>query len=282
MQWGMRYGVVNQSGRPAQDELGRMLDHGRAEGISLLDTARMYGDAETIIGALQTHDLRIVTKLPALAKAAGHEVSTFLHRNFEESLKLLNTDCVYGYLVHHSGDLLGKHGKEVREFLEGLRATGKVKKIGVSIYDGYEVAEVLRSFRPDIVQLPLNVLDQRLLLDGTLAMLKAERIEVHVRSVFLQGLLLIDLAHIPPYFEPMRPLLKRWHARAQMLRLTLPEAALSFVREQSEVDNVIVGAESLAQLREITAAFRTPGICDASDLACQDVQWVDPRKWKTI
>jgi aryl-alcohol dehydrogenase-like predicted oxidoreductase len=282
VQWGMRYGVANQSGRPAQDELGRMLNHGRAEGISLLDTARMYGDAESIIGALQTQDLRIVTKMPALASAAGHELSTFLRRNFEESLKLLNTDSVYGYLVHHSGDLLGKHGSEVRDFLEGLRDTGTVKKIGVSIYDGYEVIEVLRSFRPDIVQLPLNVLDQRLLLDGTLAMLKSEGIEVHVRSVFLQGLLLIDLTRIPTYFEPMRPLLNRWHARAHVQDLTLPQAALSFVREQSAVDTVIVGAESLIQLREITAAFRTPGICDASDLACQDVEWVDPRRWKTI
>jgi aryl-alcohol dehydrogenase-like predicted oxidoreductase len=280
VQWGLAYGVGNCSGRPSLEELGRILSHARAEGISLLDTALMYGDAESRIGTLQTQGMRVVTKMPSLADCAGQELGEFLRGAFSESLRNLNVDRVYGYLAHRSADVIGSCGKEVRAFLEDLRASGKAEKVGVSIYEGYEIRDVLRDFRPDIVQLPLNVLDQRLLRDGTLAELKAVGVEVHVRSVFLQGLLLLDLERIPSYFEPMRPLLARWHAQAGAQRLTLPEASLSFVRELPEVDMVIVGAESLAQMHEITTAYRTPVAVDASGLACQDPQWVDPRRWR--
>lgn len=279
VQWGLAYGVGNCSGRPSQEELESMLSHARSEGISLLDTARMYGDAESRIGTLHARDMRIVTKMPALEDAESQELDKFLRSAFNESLRSLNVDRVYGYLAHRSSDITGNHGQVARAFLEDLRASGKAEKVGVSIYEAYEIQEVLRVFRPDIVQLPLNVLDQRLLRDGTLARLKAAGVEVHVRSVFLQGLLLLGLDCIPSYFEPMRPLLAKWHAKAGDQGLTLVEAALSFVRELPEVDKMIVGAESLEQIREITTAYRTPFPLDSSSLACQDPQWLDPRRW---
>lgn len=257
-----------------------MLSHARSEGVSLLDTARMYGDAESRIGTLHTQGMCIVTKMPALADVESQELAKFLRGAFSDSLRNLNVDRVYGFLVHRSADITGIHGKVGRAFLEDLRASGKAEKVGVSIYEACEMQEVLRVFRPDIVQLPLNVFDQRLLRDGTMAELKAAGVEVHVRSVFLQGLLLMDLERTPSYFEPMRPLLAKWHAKVGNEGHTLAEAALSFVRELPEVDKIIVGAESLAQIREITTAYRTQFVLDASGLACQDPQWIDPRRWK--
>ncbi len=280
MQWGLAYGVGNCLGRPSQQELGIMLSHAHSEGISLLDTAHMYGDAESRIGTLHTQGMRIITKMPALADAASQELGKFLPCAFSESLRNLKVDRVYGYLAHRSADITGEHGKEVRAFLDDLRASGKAEKVGVSIYEADELQEVLRVFPPDIVQLPLNVFDQRLLRDGTLAELKAAGVEVHVRSVFLQGLLLLDLERIPSYFEPMRPLLARWHAKAGEQGLTLPEASLSFVRELPEVDQMIIGTESLKQMREVIKAYRTPFALDASGLACHDPQWLDPRRWR--
>lgn len=256
-----------------------MLSHAHAEGVSLLDTAHMYGDAESRIGTLHTQGMRIVTKMQALADASNQKLSKFLQSAFSESLRNLRVDRVYGYLAHRSADLTGEHGKEVRAFLDDLRASGKAEKVGVSIYEADELKEVLRVFPPDIVQLPLNVFDQRLLRDGTLAELKAAGVEVHVRSVFLQGLLLMDLERIPSYFEPMRPLLAKWHAKVGEQGLTLPEASLSFVRELPEVDKLIVGTESLKQMREIIKAYRTPLSLDATGLACHDSRWLDPRRW---
>lgn len=279
VQWGLAYGVGNFSGRPSTDELGQMLNHARSEGISLLDTARMYGDAESRIGNLRTQGLRIVTKLPPLPNFEGQVLDKFLRNTFNESLQNLKTDHVHGYLVHRSMDVVSGHGKVVRAFLEDLRGNGKATKVGVSIYEKKEICEVLKHFRPDIVQLPLNVLDQRLLRDGTLNELKAAGIEVHVRSAFLQGLLLLDLNLIPLYLEPMRPILEKWHWQAYEQGMTLIEASLSFLRALPVVDLVVVGAESLAQLREITTAFHTPCSVDASNICCQDPQWVDPRRW---
>lgn len=280
VQWGLAYGVGNFSGCPSMEELEQMLSHARGEGVSLIDTARTYGDAESRIGKLKTEGVRIVTKMPPLPNIEGQGLGEFLRDTFSESLRNLNATRVHGYLVHRSTDIVCSHGRVVRTFLENLRSTGKAAKVGVSIYERKEIQEVLQYFQPDIVQLPLNVLDQRLLHDGTLAELKAAGIEVHVRSAFLQGLLLLDIDRIPAHLEPMRSILTKWHAKASEQGMTPLEASLSFVREQPAVDSVIVGAESLAQIREITTAFRTPCSVDVSDLACQDPKWVDPRRWK--
>lgn len=262
------------------EELSLMLGHAREEGVSLLDTARMYGDAESRIGNLQTQGMRIVTKMPPLPDVEGRMLDEFLRGTFSESLRSLNATSVYGYLVHRSTDITSSHGRVVRTFLEDLRSRGKATKVGISIYERKEILDVLQYFRPDIVQLPLNVLDQRLLHDGTLAELKAAGIEVHVRSAFLQGLLLLDLDRIPLHLGFMRSILAKWHAQTSAQGMTRLEASLSFIREISAVDSVIVGAESLTQMREITAAFQSPCSVDASSLACEDPQWVDPRRWK--
>jgi aryl-alcohol dehydrogenase-like predicted oxidoreductase len=280
VQWGLPYGIGNSSGRPSDQELRRMLTYARSEGISLLDTAQMYGDAESRIGVLDIEGMSIVTKMPCLVDAVTQDLGNFLGATFAESLHHLNVDSVYGYLAHRSADIVGHKGEETRAFLNDLRALGKVKKVGVSIYEAEELQEVLRVFHPDIVQLPLNVLDQRLLRDGTLAELKTAGVEVHVRSVFLQGLLLLDIESIPSYFAPIRPLLSRWHELAAAQGRSLPEACISFVRSLLEVDKIIIGVESLPQLIEIITAFTTPGTVDVTGLFCQDPHWVDPRRWQ--
>ena len=168
VQWGLAYGVGNFSGCPSMEELGQMLSHARGEGVSLIDTARTYGDAESRIGKLKTEGVRIVTKMPPLPNIEGQGLDEFLHDTFSESLRNLNATRVHGYLVHRSTDIVCSHGRVVRTFLENLRSTGKAAKVGVSIYERKEIQEVLQYFQPDIVQLPLNVLDQRLLHDGSI------------------------------------------------------------------------------------------------------------------
>jgi len=281
-QWGLNYGISNSFGRPTDEEVAHILDHARSAGICLLDTAHMYGNAESRIGILDTQGMQLVTKMPALAQAARPGLRGFMESSFKSSLESLKVDRVYGYLAHRSDDIIGKDGKEVQEFLAELRDSGKADKVGVSVYEAYEIREVLQVFKPDIVQLPLNILDQRLLHDGTLAELKLSGVEVHVRSVFLQGLLLLDLDRIPNYFKPILPLLSKWHAMAAEQGLTLLGASLSFVRDIAEVDKIIVGVESLAQLLEITRSYKTPVTMDSSGLAIDDPKWLDPRRWITL
>jgi aryl-alcohol dehydrogenase-like predicted oxidoreductase len=164
--------------------------------------------------------------------------------------------------------------------MKEFKEKGQVKKIGISVYNSKQINAVMDIFKPDLIQLPLNVLDQRMLLDGDLEMLKKEGVEIHVRSVFLQGLLLMHLDRIPSYFESIKPLLVRWHAAAKDQGLTVNQAALSYIRSIPYVDKVIVGVDSLEQFISCVDDFSIKENFNAKGLACDNPLFVNPSLWK--
>jgi aryl-alcohol dehydrogenase-like predicted oxidoreductase len=138
----------------------------------------------------------------------------------------------------------------------------------------------MKKFKPDLIQLPFSVMDQRMLTSGHLERLKNKGVEIHVRSVFLQGLLLMPPDSIPAFFEPVRPLLIRWHAAAQEQGLTVNQAALSFAKNIPYIDTVLVGLDNLAQLRSCFDDFAMDLNFDATGLACNDPVFVNPSLWQ--
>lgn len=281
-QWGMAYGISNQVGMTAPKEVEAILSAAHQAGVKVLDTASLYGDAEGVLGANRLEAFRIITKTPKYATPLIKDphVQQML-ATFERSLANLAVERVDGLLVHHAQDILVEGGELLVAGMEHLKALGKVSKIGVSIYDGEQLDEILRRFTPDLVQLPLSVLDQRLIRNGWLRRLHNRGIEIHVRSVFLQGLLLMPLENIPAFFEPIRPLLARWHAATREQGISLVQAALAFVRDLSEVDQVLVGVESVSQFQACMQDFLTPVKFDAAGLACDDPAFVNPALWRS-
>ena len=281
VQWGLRYGLANQSGMTAPEAVGSILSEARRVGVRILDTAAMYGEAEAVLGRNPLDGFRIITKTPAFAlpQIAGRQ-ATELVEAFRQSLHRLSTTRIYGLLVHRADDLLVPGGDKLTAALNALKERGAVEKIGVSVYTADQLDEVMKSFKPDIVQLPLSVLDQRMLLNDRLERMRDARIEIHARSVFLQGLLLMPMNSVPAYFDPIRPLLQRWHASAAEQGLTPTQAALGFVRDMDCVDTVLVGVDDLEQFRSCIADFSTEGSFDASGLACDDARYLNPSLWK--
>ena len=161
-----------------------------------------------------------------------------------------------------------------------LKEKGIVEKIGISVYDSIQVDAVMKKFKPDLIQLPFSVMDQRMFTSGHLELLKNEGVEIHVRSVFLQGLFLMPLSNIPAFFEPVRPLLTRWHAAAQAQGLTVNQAAVAFVKNIPYVDTVLVGLDNLAQFRSCVNDFTIDINFDATGLACNDPVFVNPSLWQ--
>lgn len=283
VQWGMAYGISNQGDKTSLNEVALILDTARRAGVSLLDTASLYGEAESALGANSLEAFQIITKTPRFAAPSiGDDHARQLVAAFERSLANLAINRVDGLLAHHAPDLLAIGGDRLIMAMQRLKDIGKVSRIGVSIYDGAQIEELLRRFTPDIVQLPVNVLDQRLIRDGQLQRLKDKGVEIHVRSVFLQGLLLMPLERLPTYFEPVRPLLVRWHAAAREQGMSSVQAALSFVRDLPEVDVVLVGVESSSQLQTCIVDFSIDGAFNASGLASNDPAFVNPIMWKTV
>jgi aryl-alcohol dehydrogenase-like predicted oxidoreductase len=251
-QWGLEYGVANATGRPSAAAVAEMLDLGWSAGIGLLDTASVYGDAETILGHAHAHQrFRIVTKL---AVGGTQPLSDSVLDGFGESLRRLGSSRVFGLLLHDANQLLGPAGDELWTCMASRKAAGAVEKLGVSVYTPQQLESVVSRFPIDIVQLPFNIYDQRFAAGGLLQRVRAAGIEIHVRSAFLQGLLLLPAERLPAYFDGMRSRHRDMHAAMGRAGWSPLEAALGFCLAQEFAGQVIVGCETPGQLQEILAA----------------------------
>ena len=203
----MDYGISNRDGRPSEAEVAAILARAVETGVGYLETAASYADAELLIGRHLPlrHQLRIITKLPSVAEdlIAVRHTKTMLAA-LAASLDRLRTGQIYGLLIHHARDLAKPGWQYLIDALHEARACGLTSCIGVSIYDDSDLALIEGRFTPDIVQLPFNALDRRLSPSGWLTRLRASGIQVHARSLFLQGLLLMDPATVPEFFAPVR------------------------------------------------------------------------------
>lgn len=286
VQWGMRYGVANVSGQPSLAEVDKMIEQARGQGVTLLDTAWAYGEAESVIGSLVAglRGFDIVTKTRPLDHgiAVGRDAVTAVGEGFLQSLQRMRCQSVYGLLVHRAEDLLSTFGDSLWKALQSLKARGLVGKLGVSVYHPHELEAVCARYSIDIVQLPLNIYDQRFLQSGLLTRLKAQGVEIHVRSAFLQGLLLMPAARLPACFDSIRERQVRLHRAQEDMGLSPLEGALGFCLCRDEVDRVIVGCETAAQLAGICEATRKIGSrkLDALDsYALADPQVILPSQW---
>lgn len=284
VQFGVNYGISNKAGKTSQAEVGAILAAARSNGVSVIDTASLYGDSEAVLGQSLPADssFKIVTKTPQFAKQTldGADAQQ-LEDTLRSSLAKLGTDSVYGLLIHRADDLLLPGGDLLVERLLRLKQTGLVSKVGVSVYSGRQIDLVLERFPMDLIQLPINVLDQRLLQSGHLQKLKNAGVEIHARSAFLQGLLLMELQEIPGYFDSVRGRLESYHRFIKEHGLTPLQAALGFVSGIPEIDQVVCGVNDARQLREICEAAQAKVDFRAfADFATTDEAIVNPALWK--
>lgn len=284
VQFGLDYGISNRSGRPGTEEVGIILTEAATAGLEVLDTAPVYGDAENRIGMAlpaEAH-FRIVTKtMPVNATEITADDAQRLLDDVERSRRRLRCDRLYGLMAHRSADLFKPGGQRLIEAMEMARDRGWVERIGASMYDADDVDALLRLWTPSLVQLPINALDQRLCRSGHLVQLSKLGVEIHARSVFLQGLLLMEPEQTPPFFAPIRPALTAlrngWHDAG----LSSVEGALAHVLAIPQVETVVVGATKSTELRETIAAARVamtrhPTVSPTSDVAAC---YLNPALW---
>ncbi len=279
VQFGLRYGVANTSGQVAPDVIAAILRRAGQAGIDTLDTAIAYGDSETRLGEAGVSSWRVVTKLPALPDGVV-DVFGWVESQVRGSLQRLKIDRLDALLLHKTADCLGPYGATYVRALNELKAGGRVRSVGISIYDPGELDAVWPSWRPDIVQAPYNVLDRRLIKSGWLATLRGAGVRVHVRSVFLQGLLWMPRSRRPPSFERWTALLDRWLHWCVEHEVTPPQAALGFVLSQPGIERLVVGVDSSTQLEEILAATSADVAALPEDLYSEDRDLVEPSRWK--
>jgi aryl-alcohol dehydrogenase-like predicted oxidoreductase len=186
---------------------------------------------------------------------------------------------LYAVILHTTAPLSTNKADIYWNTLQELREQGVIQKIGYSIYEPTELDNFYEKFQPDIIQSPYNILDNRLENSGWLQRLSDESVEVHARSIFLQGLLLMSKIDRPFYFKKWDNLWQKWHQWLKETNITALEASLSFANNEDRISKIVVGIDSVKQLQEILTVsknkLKTNEICFTSD----DVKLINPSKW---
>lgn len=279
VQFGQSYGIANQSGQVSFDEAQAIIRLSRENGMNTLDTAIAYGDSEQRLGVIGVEDWQVVSKLPAIPERCS-DICQWVSDTVEESLRRLRIKRLYGLLLHHPQQLLESRGEKLYGALLQLKKNGLVTKIGVSIYDPTELDAVSSRYRLDLIQAPFNVIDRRLIDSGWLYRLADRGIELHVRSVFLQGLLLIPRSSRPKQFDRWAPLWSRWDRWLDQSGITPLQACLGYVLSFEEINKVVLGVDSVRQLKEILQATAEPALVVPSELALTDLELINPANWR--
>jgi aryl-alcohol dehydrogenase-like predicted oxidoreductase len=283
-QFGLNYGISNISGKPTTNQINSIIGKAQIAGIGFLDTAPAYGDAESVVGnALpKAHSFKIISKTIALKQRKFFNVTDQqrIINGVVESLDKLKLNSLYGLLIHQSDYFLWDGIEYIVEALQILKSDGLVKKIGASVYGQRELDTVLENFTPDIIQLPLSPIDQRLQQSGHIELLRNKGIEVHVRSLFLQGLLLSS-DFIPEHLKLLEPEIINFQKALAEEDLTPLEGCLLFGLQNIKATALIIGVNSLREFTQIlTATQRVEKTkFDFSAFASRQFNLLSPATW---
>jgi len=283
VQFGVDYGISSINGQVTPKEVKNILSYAHLQDVDLLDTAPAYGNSEKILGEVSIQKFKVVTKTRHFDKPEINiEDIALMKKDFFNSLKDLKQDRVYGMLVHNADDLLKPGCEKLFDQLQELKQAEKIMKIGVSVYDYSQLQSIIDNFDIDLVQLPFNILDRRMIDSGMLATLKSKGIEVHARSVFLQGLLLMSEKNRPDKFNRWHGLWKIWHEWLNDNQISALEGTVRYAISMPEISKVLVGVDNVDQLKEIVAASSgvLPDIPD--EMFTNDVDLLNPSSWSAL
>lgn len=280
-QFGLPYGIANKSGQISLDQGKLLLDTAAKSGISILDTAIAYGNSEQQLGEIGVQQWGIVSKLPALP-AACTNVNKWIFEQVYNSLNRLGVRRLYALLLHKPQQLLEINGHLIYQALTELKENDLVSKIGVSIYDPSELDLLCKKFHFDLIQAPFNILDHRMLDSGWFAKLSSLGVEIHTRSAFLQGLLLMQREDIPTKFDQWCLLWDEWFDWLEKSEMSPVDACLRYVLSYSEISKVVVGVDNITQLNQLIKASRGSLPSIPEKLKVDDVNLINPANWALL
>ncbi len=282
VQFGLDYGVANTDGKMDTTTMTSILQQAWAKGIDTLDTAISYGESEKRLGMTNVKDWRIVTKLPEIPNECTN-INTWILNQVQKSLLRLRVTRISALLLHRPDQLLESNGVEIWKALQDLKQKNIVEKIGFSVYDCNQLDALWNSFQPNIVQMPYNLLDQRFLISGWMKKMNDAGVEIHVRSIFLQGLLLMSKSDRPEKFNHWKEIWEVLDAWILEYDITAVEAAISFAMDNPYIDKIVVGVDNVQQLEEILSIILKRKIVHPpKSLHTSDVRLINPSQWNTL
>jgi aryl-alcohol dehydrogenase-like predicted oxidoreductase len=270
-QWGMEYGISNTKGIPSDQELSEIFNFASQANIDTFDTAGSYGNAEIRLGKFVNSAHKIISKFKAVSEENSIEIQ------LNRSLGNLNQSKLEGLLFHNAQEVLTNDS--IWDEINVLKNHGLVNKIGFSLYNPIELEQLLeKKINPDIVQIPFNILDRRF--EDYFSLLKSHGTEIHVRSVFLQGLLINSSKESPKDFEQWDSIWATYRAWLSSINRSPIEACIQHVMSYDLIDKIIVGVTNLNELQEIVEAQSQDLQRAPISLKSNDENLINPLEWQ--
>ncbi|WP_035756551.1 aldo/keto reductase [Hugenholtzia roseola] len=249
VQFGLDYGIANERGKVPINEVAEILKVAQHFGISLLDTARAYGESEQVLGQvlkMEKASFQIVSKMAAQSISPKKDVET--------SLLALGCQKLYGYLLHDFNDF--EKNPALWKEMQDLKVANQVEKVGFSLYYPSQLIQLFeQNLSFDLLQVPYNLFDRRF--EPYFEQLKVQGVEIHVRSVFLQGLFLMPLEKISPHFAPIREKLATLAALTKEAGISKAAIPLWFALQNPHLNKVLLGLSGIADLKQNLALIET-------------------------
>ena len=276
VQFGKNYGLVN--GKKIDSlELKRIEKLAFKSNIKFIDTSVNYGDSEKIIGNSNLNKFNVITKIKLPKKII--DIDKWLEKQIYLSVKKLKINKIYGILVHDYRDLLGVRGKKYLKYLYNLKKKKIIKKIGISIYSPRDLQKIWSFWKPEIVQVPFNIFDQRIQNSGWLGTLKKFKVMIFVRSCFLKGLLLSNYRSNRS-FKKYYKILDRSFIWCKFRGISRLQACIDFIKMQKNIDCLVVGFNNYYQFQEILNCFQNKEITKIPNIfRTNQLDLIDPRRW---
>jgi aryl-alcohol dehydrogenase-like predicted oxidoreductase len=275
-QLGLPYGILNGGETLSPEEVARILNAAVDHGIDSIDTAIAYGQSESIIGETSQNRFKIISKLPPLPVDIT-DVSEWVHSQVQSSLSRLKCTSLDALLLHRPQDLTGARGAELYAAIGSLMAEKMIHRFGVSIYSPDDLDGIIGTFDIHVVQAPLNVFDRRIL--GVTDQLSALNIEVHARSVFLQGVLIANPKNRPQRFKPWSEHFALFDEWVRSSGVSAMACCMGFALQQPGIAKLVIGTTSAESLDEIMTSIPNSVFEVPTHLQSSAEQLIDPRFW---
>jgi len=285
VQFGLDYGIANKSGEVSQKDVNDILDYVVSKGINCFDTGSMYGNSEEKIGKYLKEsniDVKVISKIKSDFFEIGEKNAI---NNINKSLDYLSVTTLFALLLHNI-DAIKNWDEKSTKLITRLKKENKINFFGVSIYTDEEFMLALENDNVDVIQIPFNLLDQRAIKNNWLQKAKEKNKLIFIRSVYLQGLLLMDIENIPIHLNDAKQYLQNIEEIAAKLNITKNELALSFVDQMADSGILLFGCDNLNQAKQNIDNYNNLPLLDNDTIKLLDDNVINideyiynPSKW---
>ncbi len=269
-QFGKGYGISCDTEKSAFSKFNKIKKICSDEKIDTADISDKY------------YNLFVYNKLKKTFKKKIYKISDITNKNFKKKIDkiIYSENDAYCIMIHNPSILKKKFFLNVVDYLIKRKNERRFRKIGISIYNIEEFWHSIKVFGKnlDIIQLPINIIDRRFLQKKIVNKIKKEGIEIHARSVFLQGMLIMKIR--PAYFDKWKFFFRNWDKEKKLDKINI---CLNFIKKIKFIDKVIVGSEDEKQLKYTVNFFKkkikNTKIYNYKNFYSKELNLINPTKW---